>query len=61
MAALFGTAPVAGRPGRRLHDLPRAVLLRPPIEQRLYDLTDLGGIIDIADREHAGNQQRVDV
>lgn len=61
MAALFGTAPVAGRPGRRLHDLPRAVLLRPPIEQRLYDLTDLGGIIDITDRQHAGNQQRVDV
>ena len=61
MAALFGTAPLAGRPGRRLRNLASAVLLRPAIEQGLHDLTDLAGVIDIADRQHAGNQKRVNV
>jgi predicted DNA-binding protein len=61
MAALFGTALLGGGLDRRLDNLAGAVLLRPAIEKRLHDLTDLAGVVDIADRQHAGNKQRVDV
>ncbi len=61
MAALFGPAPVAGSPSRRLGDIAGAVLIRPAIEQGLHDLADLGGVVDIANRQHAGNQERMDV
>jgi len=61
VAALLGTASVAGSLSRRLGDLAGAVLFRPAIEQGLHDLADLGGVVDIANRQYAGNKQRMDV
>ncbi len=61
VAALLGTAPVAGSLSRRLGDLAGAVLLRPAIEQGLHDLADLGRVVDIANRQHTGDKQRMDV
>ena len=61
MAALVSTAVLADGLDRRLGDLAGAVLLCPAIEQRLDDFADLAGVVDIADRQHAGNEQRVNV